>query len=165
MERRELFGSLTSAFRGESSKTKKEVLIRPPYNIDESLFHNECQNCDGKCATVCEVEIIKISEDKTPYLSFEKSGCTFCDECAKACEYGVLKVENLHNINAKIEINLVSCVSWHGVMCMSCKDPCLDKAIIFQGLFKPVIDDNRCTGCGFCISRCPTMAIEVEGFL
>ena len=162
MERREFFGSLTSSFRG-NSEDKSETILRPPYNNDESLFHNECKNCDGKCATVCEEEIINIAEDMTPYLSFDKSGCTFCDECANACEFGVLSLANKKNIDALFNISVSSCLAWHETMCFSCKDPCLDNAIIFDGLFKPVIDESKCTACGFCISRCPAFAIEIEG--
>ena len=162
MERRELFTSVTSSLRGNSEK-KSEIVLRPPYNSDESLFHNECKNCDGKCATVCEEDIIKIAEDMTPYLSFEKSGCTFCDDCVSACEFGVLTLENKKNIDATISISVSSCLAWNDTMCFSCKDPCLENAIIFQGLFKPVIDESKCTACGFCISRCPTSAIKVEG--
>lgn len=161
MERRELFGSLTSGFR-TNSEEKSETILRPPYNSDESLFHNECKNCEGKCATVCEVEIIEIAEDKTPYLSFDKSGCTFCDDCVSVCEFGVLTLENKRNIAAIINISLSSCLAWNETMCFSCKDPCLDNAIVFQGLFKPVIDESKCTACGFCISRCPTSAIIIE---
>jgi len=161
MEKRELFGSLTSGLRG-NSKPKSEAILRPPYNSDESLFHNECSNCEGKCATVCEVEIIKIAEDKTPYLNFDNNGCTFCDDCVSACEFGVLSLEAKSNVNANINISVSSCLAWNSVMCFSCKDPCLDNAIVFQGLFKPVIDESKCTACGFCISRCPASAIEIE---
>jgi len=164
MHKRELFTSVTSAFK-DKPEQELERFLRPPYNNDESLFHEECQNCEGKCATVCEVEIIKIHEDKTPYLSFEKSGCTFCDDCAGACEFGVLSLENKRNINAIVNISVSSCLSWNEVMCFSCKDPCLDNAIIFQGLFKPVIDASRCTACGFCLSRCPASAIKIERLL
>ncbi|PHR56914.1 MAG: ferredoxin [Arcobacter sp.] len=162
MDRRELFGSLTHGFRG-NSETESELILRPPYNNDESLFHNECSKCEGLCATVCEVEIIKIAEDKTPYLNFDKSGCTFCDDCVSACDFGVLTLEAKSDVQAKINISVSSCLAWNDVMCMSCKDPCLDNAIIFQGLFKPIIDESKCTACGFCISRCPAFAIEVEG--
>ncbi|MDF1881287.1 ferredoxin-type protein NapF [Sulfurimonas sp. MAG313] len=161
MDRRELFSSFTSGGRANAA-SEEETIIRPPYNIDESLFHKSCHDCDGICATVCEVDIISIGADKTPFLSFDKSGCTFCDECAKACDYGVLSLENEAKIHNPISISVSACMAWDSVMCMSCKDPCLDRAIIFQGLFKPVIDASKCTGCGFCISRCPTFAIEVE---
>lgn len=163
MQRRELFGSVASVFRGEDSKTEEETrTIRPPYNNDGSLFYRECGQCDAKCAAVCEEEIIKIGEDKTPYLSFGMSGCTFCDACAGACEFGVLALQHKKDIDLLVNISLLSCIAWDGTMCFSCKDPCLENAIVFQGLFKPVIDQSTCTGCGFCISRCPTSAIEIE---
>ena len=44
----------------------------------------------------------------------------------------------------------------------SCKDPCVDNAIDFQGLFNPTIDLTKCTSCGFCVSVCPTDAIKLE---
>ena len=159
MQRRELFSSLASSVKN-AGKKKPEKLVRPPYNSDESLFHNECSKCDAKCSTVCEEDIIKIAKDKTPYLDFSLSGCTFCEECVKACEYGVLSLENSQTIDTNIYIDKKSCVSWEGVMCYSCKEPCLDNAIDFKAMFMPEINDN-CTACGFCIARCPVQAIKI----
>lgn len=158
MQRRELFGSLASSLSG---KEKQGKLLRPPYNSDESLFHNECSKCDAKCATVCEEDIIKIAEDKSPYLHFSHNGCTYCDKCAQACEYGVLSVQNKKVIEAEITIDRNSCLSWGHTMCFSCKDPCLENAIDFKAMFMPIIND-KCTACGFCISRCPTDAIKIK---
>ena len=159
MNRRELFSSLASV--KDNFKEKPEKLLRPPYNNNESLFHNECSKCDAKCATACEEEIIKIYKDKTPYLDFSKNGCTYCDDCATACEFGVLEIKDKKMINAVISINQSTCLSWNGVMCFSCKDPCLEDAIEFKAMFMPTIDESKCTACGFCISRCPTSAIKV----
>lgn len=161
MQRRELFSSLISGFK-EKSETESPLILRPPYNSDSSLFKKECHKCDGKCASVCEEEIIFIGEDKTPFLSFKSSGCTFCDECATTCEFDVLTLENKSNVKANITIVDSSCMSWNSVMCFSCKDPCLENAIIFDGLFKPVIDMSKCSACGFCLSRCPSLAIKVS---
>ncbi len=160
MKRRELFSSLASSVK-KAAQEKPEQQIRPPYNNDASLFHKECPACDAKCATVCEVEIIKIAQDATPYLDFSKNGCTYCDDCALACDFGVLTLENKKQINATVTIHTEECVSWEGVMCFSCKDPCLENAIDFKAMFMPSINDN-CTACGFCISRCPVQAIQVE---
>ncbi len=160
MQRRELFSSLASSVKN-AAKEKPETYIRPPYNNDVSLFHKECPTCDAKCATVCEVEIIKIAKDATPYLDFSQNGCTYCDDCVTACEFGVLTLENKKQINARVMISTEECVSWKGVMCFSCKDPCLDNAIDFQAMFMPSINNN-CIACGFCISRCPVQAIKVE---
>ncbi len=160
MQRRELFSFLSSSIKGEEKKTQ-QIILRPPYYSDISLFHNECNKCEAKCATVCEEEIIKIAEDKTPYLDFSSGGCTFCDECALACEFDVLHIENIKNIEASIIINKSTCMSWEGVMCFSCKDPCLENAIDFKAMFMPTINQDKCTGCGFCISRCPSYAIDI----
>lgn len=160
MERRELFSSIGASLKGEASE-KKTSFLRPPYFKDEALFRNECHKCTSKCDTVCEEEIIKISEDGSPYIVFNQNGCTFCDECAKACEFGVLNIEDKQNINAIITINQDKCLSWNHTMCFSCKDPCLDRAIDFKAMFMAEIND-RCTSCGFCINRCPVDAIEVK---
>jgi len=161
MERRELFSFLSSSLTG-AAKKEKEIIIRPPYYKDINAFDTECINCDGKCATLCQEQIIIIGEDKTPRLDFSKSGCTYCDDCATACEYDVLHVEDVKQIDAGIRINESSCMSWEGVMCFSCKDPCLEDAIEFKAMFMPTIDQEKCTSCGFCISRCPSYAIDIK---
>jgi ferredoxin-type protein NapF len=162
MERRELFSSLTSSFSNKREK-KLEAYIRPPYFKEELDFTTVCNTCTTKsCVEACEVEIIQIKEDGTPILNFANSGCTYCDECALACEPNVLTIENKKNINAKFSIGLLECMSWNQTMCFSCKDPCLDDAIKFLGMFRPEIDENLCTSCGFCLRVCPTDAITLE---
>lgn len=161
LRRRELFSSLASSFKKEK---KQEKILRPPYYLQEDndeVFFTNCINCDGLCSTVCEENIIFIQEDKTPKLDLSSSGCSFCDECAKACEFEVLSLENKQKINAKIQIDMLSCLSWNQTMCFSCKDPCLDDAIEFLAMFRPQIND-KCTSCGFCIKSCPTNAIKIS---
>lgn len=159
MQRRELFSFLSTQLK---PKVEKESYLRPPYFNNIHAFDTECQKCDGKCATLCQEQIIVINSDKTPSLNFSKSGCTYCDACALACGFGVLNVEDKKLINANVSINEATCLSWMGVMCFSCKDPCLEDAIDFKAMFMPSIDSNKCTACGFCISRCPTLAIEIK---
>ena len=91
-----------------------------------------------------------------------KGGCTFCDKCANACEHEVLNLEFKKNIDAKISIDMIECMSWNQTMCFSCKDPCLDDAINFLAMFRPEIDNNKCTSCGFCIKYCPVGAIKIS---
>jgi len=154
LDRRGFFGAL-------GAKTvDRGIVVRPPYARESTLFGTECPQCSGMCGTVCEEEIIKFGKDNIPYLDFSQNGCTYCDECLKACEPGVLSDPEA-KIQASIRINAAKCMSWHDVMCFSCKEPCLDDAIVFKGLFKPEIDQGLCTACGFCISRCPSDAIEI----
>ncbi len=164
--RRDFFKS----FAKPLSQTKEEtlLLVRPPYGKYESLFQSECPSCESKaCVASCDEKIIFIADDGTPTLSFEKNGCTFCEACAKACEPDILSLENSETseyLSAIFKISLESCVAHHGVVCHACKEPCIDDAILFNGMFNPVIDDEKCTACGFCLSRCPTQAISYDVF-
>ncbi len=162
-ERRELFSFLSTSI-GDVVKEKKpqEVIIRPPYFGDINAFGIECQNCEGLCATSCQEQIIIIGDDKTPKLDVSKSGCTYCDDCATACEVNVLTLENKKHLDVDVVIDQNSCMSWEGVMCFSCKDPCLEDAIEFKAMFMPTINQEKCTSCGFCISRCPSYAINTQ---
>jgi len=162
MQRRELFSFLSSSVKEVvREKRDEEIIVRPPYYSDEDAFATECQKCEGECASLCQEQIIVITEDKTPKLVFNSCGCTYCDECAIGCPSNVLLVENKHLITAEIVINKEKCLSWQGVMCFSCKDPCLEDAIDFKAMFMPKIND-KCTNCGFCIGRCPTEAIDIK---
>ena len=164
MKRRELFSSLASPFKKKEEEL--EIVIRPPYFKNEDDFIKSCITCEEKsCKTVCEREnenIIVILEDGTPSLNFANSGCTYCDECAIACKQDVLKVEYRQNINLKFSIDLLKCFGWNQTMCFSCKDPCMTDAIKFLGMFRPEINSDLCTSCGFCVKVCPADAITMN---
>ncbi len=157
MQRRSFFKNLTASIKKDLPK----LTIRPPYFNDERDFE-KCLECEGICAQKCEEGIIFIQNDKTPALSFEKSGCTFCDICAEECPEGVLKPKYMDHIDIVVEIDKIKCMSWSKNICFSCKDPCLDNAIEFAGMFYPEIVEDKCTGCGFCIKYCPTEAIIIK---
>ena len=159
--KREVFTSLSNRFK--KNKDDKPLLVRPPYNEETSLFHKYCPECiDTPCVSICEEEIIKIDGDKIPFLVFEKNGCTFCEECANACPNDVLVLTETteQKINAKFSIDINTCLAWNSVMCSSCRDVCDEKAIAFLGVFRPTIDMQICTGCGFCYGVCPPYSIK-----
>ncbi|MDD2699072.1 MAG: ferredoxin-type protein NapF [Arcobacteraceae bacterium] len=157
MERRDIF-----TFLFKPKEKEKETIVRPPYFLNQFSFNKECQNCEGICANFCQEKIIVIMNDKTPKLDFNLGGCTYCDDCAIHCPTDVLNIENKQTIEVEIEINKEKCMSWHNTMCFSCKDPCLDDAIKFNGVFQPIIDIEKCTNCGFCVAVCPSSAIDFK---
>ncbi len=140
---------------------KGSDLIPPPYTDDRTDF-SACEDCEAPCLEVCETGVLKRTEEGRPFLSFQKAGCSFCGECARACPEGVLSLSRGEGIRVQVYIDPRSCSAWKGVLCFSCKEPCLENAIRFEGLYKPVVIDHRCTACGFCVSRCPTGAIGVR---
>ena len=162
LERRDFLKTLRKPL--QQNKENSPCVVRPPYGLDESLFQSKCVTCESKaCVASCDEQIIVIRSDGTPMLNFLKSGCTFCEACAHACEPNVLNLNHTHRaekLNATFRISTEGCVAHNGVICFSCKEPCIDDAILFNGMFNPVIDMDKCTGCGFCLGRCPTLAID-----
>jgi ferredoxin-type protein NapF len=159
--RRGLFASISAPLKRKQNKTSEP--IRPPYQSDLSLFETRCPECEHKaCATACEEAIIIIDENGTPTLNLSEKGCTFCDACREVCDADVLSDETVNFLIANVEIDVLKCMAWHQVMCHSCKEPCLEDAIEFLGLFRPSIDPGRCTACGWCIGVCPAAAITIE---
>ncbi len=154
--RRGFLGALGALARGE------HVRPRPPYAADETLFGTHCPGCDGACGTACEEAVIRFDGGKIPFLDFSDGGCTYCGACLEACGPGVLSDPD-RAIRGSVRINALGCISWNGVMCFSCKEPCMEDAIRFEHMFRPVIDAEKCTVCGFCVGRCPSGAIEVRG--
>jgi ferredoxin-type protein NapF len=162
--RRDFFRSLTAPMGGIPSSEEVPLAVRPPYGLDESLFQSGCLACEHHaCVTSCEEKIIVLDERKIPTLDFSRNGCTFCEACAQACDHEVLSLERSGAeewINAMFRIHPDACIAHQGVICFACKEPCMEDAILFNGMFNPVIDENRCNGCGFCLGRCPTRAID-----
>ncbi len=157
--KREAFASLASRFK----KSDKPLLVRPPYCEDSTLFETRCILCEEKpCVEVCEENIIKLDENRLPFLSFESSGCTFCEECAKICPSEVLVLGKESVVKAKFKIDTNLCLAWNSVMCSSCRDACDEGAINFFGVFRPTVDMESCTGCGFCYGVCPPYALKYE---
>jgi len=150
-----------SFFRRVKNSPFKSFIYPPYYDKKEDFL--KCSECETKdCLIACDEKIIQI-QNGIPTLNFSNSGCTFCDECANACQLGVLKAEfKKEKINAEMIINPKKCIAWNQTICFSCQDICGESAIIYKGMFNPVIDLDMCTGCGFCISVCPTDAIETK---
>jgi len=157
-KRRGFFTSFSKLLKDKDEKR----LIRPPYNVDVSLF-DRCLECEGFCLDACEENIIELLDGK-PILNFVNSGCTYCRECADVCEFKVLdfelELEREFLIEAKFKID-DSCLAKNGTICCSCRDVCDVSAITFEGMFNPKIESS-CINCGFCFGICPTKSIEVS---
>jgi len=146
-------------FRRASSPFKS--YIYPPYYQKKEDFL-ECIECEDKnCLIACKEKIITI-KDNIPIITFGKNGCTFCDECAKACKKVLKQEHKKTRLNAEMIINPDKCIAWNKTICYACEDICEEAAIMYQGMFNPVIDLDKCSACGFCISVCPADAIEVK---
>ncbi len=92
--------------------------------------------------------------------------CTFCGECAAACQPAALKVAaDAPPWRLKAAIG-EACLALKDIVCRSCGDRCNAGAIRFRprlgGAARPELDAAACTGCGACIGVCPSAAIAVN---
>jgi len=154
--------SINQSRRNLFSRRKSNV-TRPPWSKTDQEFTDNCTRCD-KCITACETQIIKRGEGGFPEIDFNLGECTFCQLCVDVCPEPVFDLAQSlpWSIRASIKD---SCLTYEGVWCQSCKDACDPRAIRFVMAVgqvpKPLIDTDACTGCGACVSPCPSNAIQI----
>jgi len=125
-----------------------------------------CSRCDA-CIHACDEGIVVRGDGGYPQINFQNGACTFCGDCATACEDNALIVPAQDaapwNLLAHISED---CLSANGVTCRVCGDRCDARAIRFQlavgGIANPILDPAACTGCGACVQPCPTGVITIK---
>ena len=133
--------------------------INPPFFSGEF----DCAGCDASCVSACEKELLSFENERV-FFKVKKLGCDFCEECAKACQSNGRRTLNLNSpksINAKVSINVASCLAWNDTICYNCLDACKFKAVEFLGVFRPIINQN-CVSCGECFDVCFKNSLEME---
>jgi len=143
------------------------ALIRPPGAVEPTLFLSSCYRC-GKCAQICPQKAIKIAGSEqgpalgTPYLKPEERYCIFCFQCSEVCSSGALQppIPAVSYILGKAQINHNYCLAWQGQICSACQNICA--AISFQHYRYPIINEDKCLGCGFCASVCLAAYLPIE---
>lgn len=93
-----------------------------------------CGAC-GKCTKVCPKNLIEIRPQKgiaTVYCSSHEKGKPVMDACKSGC-----------------------------IGCTLCEKQCEAGAIVMENNI-PVIDYNKCTGCGKCAEKCPKKIIHLS---
>lgn len=154
----------------------REASVLPPGAAPRATFGKLCVGC-GLCIARCPGDCLKPSTAlKTfgqPEMDFRygscRPGCAYA--CAKACPAGALR--DLGSL-PKRDVHVGYAV-WtrerclretEGVPCTACSRKCPYGAIhLVEGF--PVVDRDRCTGCGACEHVCPARplpAIHVTGF-
>ena len=114
----------------------------------------------GNCAKVCPSQAIDIKDNRAEI----NSNCTKCQSCVKTCPIHIIKAIPE---NAKVYIKCSSHKKGKEVMdvcksgciaCGMCVRICPFGAIVMEDNL-PVIDYDKCTGCGACADKCPTKCI------
>lgn len=166
MDRRDFLKlNLKSSFRflaeivGPQIK-KERGFIRPPGSAEEVAFLSLCTRC-GACASACPTQTIRLFEPtkgtvqmNTPYMNLNESPCSFCEACIEVCPTDALKrTDEIQTLGtAKVLQNI--CVAYNQVMCDYCVRSCPTVGALIMEDGKPVVNEQVCTGCGYCVSAC-----------
>lgn len=149
--------------------------LRPPGALPETDFIARCIRC-GKCAQVCPYKSIKIATlldgimiMDTPFIDARRIPCYLCMKCLPVCPSGALnrRLKDKKDVRMGIaRINKKECLAWQGTLCRSCYQSCpiFDEAIRMDIELRPIVDKDKCVGCGVCENVCPVepAAIKVE---
>ena len=138
--------------------------LRPPWSLAESDFLDACTRC-GDCVRACPTHILVAGDGGYPIVDFTRGECTFCGDCATRCASGALRrAEGKAPWSARAVIS-ERCLARQKIECRVCGEQCAAGAIRFSpligGMAQPVLDQERCTGCGACLAPCPTQAIAI----
>lgn len=147
-------------------------LIRPPGSIPESEFLLRCVRC-GECMKACATNTLQpiwfeagLEGIFSPVMIPRLAACaTNCNVCGKVCPTGAIRdlplVEKRHAKVGTAWIVRQNCLVWEqDRRCLVCDEVCPYNAVSFRPVpgkrnAAPFVVENRCTGCGWCESKCP----------
>jgi len=145
----------------------ERLAVRPPWARPEADFIELCTRCDA-CTAACPQQIVRPGSGGYPRVDFSRGPCTFCGDCVRACGTGALAFDADDAIPPwSLEVEIDSgCLARNGVVCRSCGERCGEQAIRFRlqtgGRAAPQVDAALCSGCGECVSVCPSGSIRLR---
>ena len=164
-----LFSALvikTNPLQTESA-LKNNRLIRPPGSLPEDEFVTVCTGC-GQCLKVCPNNALQsalleagLAGLYTPRLVPRIGYCEeFCNFCGRVCPTGAIRplpIEEKRLLQVGVaHIDKTRCIAWDvGKICLVCNEQCSYQAIVGDDKKRPIIKEDKCTGCGICENKCP----------
>ena len=149
------------------SGLKNNRLIRPPGSLPEEKFVSVCTGC-GECLKVCPNNALQstlleagLAGLYTPRLVPRIGYCEeFCNFCGKICpteaiQYLPFEEKRLLQMGVA-HIDKTRCIAWDtDKICLVCNEQCSYHAVIGDDKKRPIVKEEKCTGCGICENKCP----------
>ena len=164
-------------------KPERQTPLVPAGSLSLKNFTDHCTACQ-LCVSVCPNQVLRPSTSlmtlMQPEMSYERGYCRpECTKCSDVCPAGAIRpisVEEKSSIQiGHAVVCLDNCVvNTDEVSCGNCARHCPAGAISMvrknpddpKSLRIPVVNEERCIGCGACENLCPARpftAIHVEG--
>lgn len=141
----------------------RKLEIRPPWALEAEHFFEKCTCCQ-LCLNACPEGILVVDGFGYPLADFSRGECIFCGKCEESCPEGALVNVGQEPWRHKADIG-ESCLNRKGTLCRTCGEECETRAISYpwqdKGFAQPLVDSERCTGCGACWRLCPVQAITM----
>ena len=159
---------------GAAKLAPAQAQVRPPGAQDEDRLLGACVRC-GRCVEACPHHAITLQhmEDgilgmRTPVMDFSADYCTGCadeadsvSKCELVCPTGAISLpEDTDAASVVIGLAVLDteqCLAYRLAGCRFCYDACPFQAIELQVNDRPVVVNDRCTGCGACESVCVSL--------
>ncbi|MHC4744030.1 MAG: 4Fe-4S dicluster domain-containing protein [Planctomycetota bacterium] len=152
--------------------SRNQPPLRPPGAVEEPTFVGLCTRC-GNCIRACPYTIIRRDAGAqgwtgllAPTLAFENDYCREdCTRCTRVCPSGALApVFKEQKCELRIglpRVDMDVCLLAEDRECSACMRWCPYEAIryVFSEAsysLTPVINPDKCNGCGACEKACPT---------
>lgn len=157
--------------------------ITPPGSQSIRNFTNHCTACQ-LCVSVCPNQVLRpgvgLARMMQPEMSYERGYCRpECTKCSEVCPAGAIRPittadKSAIQIGHAVYLYENCVVNTDGVECGNCARHCPTGAILMLPAIAgdpespklPVVNTERCIGCGACENLCPARpfsAIYVEG--
>ena len=150
---------------------RRQRPLRPPGAVDEGRFSGLCIRC-GNCIRACPARIIRADQKSlgiagflTPVLDFKEDYCREdCNQCTTVCPSGAITRlpldEKQHAPIGVAKIDTSICLLAEDRECDQCARICPYQAVQIvwsqeEYISLPVIDPQKCPGCGACAMICP----------
>ena len=166
-----------------ATKPERQTRLVPAGSLSLKNFADHCTACQ-LCVSVCPNQVLRPSTSlmtlMQPEMSYERGYCRpECTKCSDVCPAGAIRPISVEEKSSTQIGHAVVCldncvVNTDEVSCGNCARHCPAGAISMvrknpddpKSLRIPVVNEERCIGCGACENLCPARpftAIHVEG--